>query len=82
MALIVIDDSKVGIGIAPDNGFVLKLIEIEGFPEGLQILIPFEGERAQQVVENINRVMGIGTPKVKIASPSDLMKETVSDRPS
>lgn len=78
MALVVIDDSNVGIGIAPDNGFVIKLTEIEGFPEGLQILIPFEGERAQVICENINHVMGKGGPKVEIASPSDLARETSS----
>lgn len=76
MALIVIDDSSVGLAPSPD-GFAIKLTEISGFPEGLQILVPFEGEQADEVFSHIRQIMDHKQQtSVPIgATPADMQQE-------
>jgi hypothetical protein len=77
MALIIIDDSSIGLAPSPD-GFVIKLTEISGFPEGLQILVPFEGEQADKVFSHITQIMETRDQTEKkpiIATPQQAAEE-------
>lgn len=77
MALVVLDESDVGISKAPNNGFVIQLKEIVGLPEGMKILIPFEGESAGEVFEAIGEALGrsAGGPKIEVATPHEMEQE-------
>jgi hypothetical protein len=74
MALLVIDDSSVSIGKAPNNGFVMNLTDIRGLPEGLTIMVPFEGAHAQEVYEGVGVALGL-VKKVEVANPADMANE-------
>jgi hypothetical protein len=75
MALIVIDESIVGVQQTPGNGFAIQLKEMEGFPPGLTLLIPFQGEIAEEVYNRIAECMGKNPSSVLTATPSDMQKE-------
>lgn len=75
MALVVIDDSKVGIQSTPGGGFAIQLSEIPGLPEGLTLLVPFEGDIAETVYENIGERLGKNPSAVLSATPADAREE-------
>lgn len=74
MALIVLDSSSVGISKAPNDGFSIVLSEIEGFPEGLRLMIPFEGDHAAEVYDAISSTMSKET-NVVVATPAEMARE-------
>lgn len=72
MAILVLDDCKVGVTPTADgNGFMLRLTE-GAIPVGVIILIPFEGEMGTGAYAAIHEILG---PKLEKFSPSDLKKE-------
>lgn len=76
MAMIVLDDSIVGVSPTPGGGFAIQLKECKGVPEGLDILIPFEGENAEQVYERIAEVMGKNPASSLVtATPGEVREE-------
>lgn len=75
MALFVVDDSKVGIQKTPSGGFAIQLSEIPGLPEGLTLLIPFEGEIANTVYDSIGEKLGRNPSSILAASPAEAEEE-------
>lgn len=72
MALLILDDCSIGIGPNPEGGFLVKLTNIAGFPEGLDVLIPFQnGEWAYEQI----RVAMSRSPKIETASPTQMRRE-------
>lgn len=74
MALIVIDDASVSVGKAPNQGFVLNLQDIKGLPEGLTIMVPFEGQHAMEVYQGVGDALGLGT-KIEVADTAAMNRE-------
>ena len=71
MALLVLDSSSIGVSKGPNKGFVIQLSEIDGFPPGMKIMIPFEAEHADEVYEAIADALD-KTVQVQTATPGDL----------
>jgi hypothetical protein len=78
MALLVLDESAVGVSKAPNNGFVIQLTGIKGL-DGINILIPFETEQASQIYEAIGEALGMTGPSTRPhvvpATPQDVQRE-------
>jgi hypothetical protein len=83
MALLIIDSSDVGVGANPEGGFVMKFSNIEGFPPGLILMVPFS-ETADWVYEQIG--LQLNKPKIETATPADVQEEVrqrgLNDGPS
>lgn len=76
MALIVLDDSVVGVQKTPSGGFAIQLKEITGFDAGLTLFIPFEGEIAEQMYEQISDCLGKNPSSVlTTATPAQARQE-------
>lgn len=76
MALLVLDSSAVGVSKAPNDGFVIQLSEIDGLPEGLKIMIPFEQPNATEVYDAIGDALGHVKKKSVVADLSTMRQET------
>lgn len=76
MALLVLDSSTVGVSPTPTGGFAIQLREIEGLPDGLTLLVPFEGDGAEEVFERISDCMGkTSTGTLATATPAQARQE-------
>lgn len=74
MALIILDDASISVGKGPNQGFVLNLQEIKGFPDGLTLMIPFEGQHAMEVYEGIGEALNLNT-KIEVADTGTMNRE-------
>lgn len=77
MALIVLDDSVVGVQRTPGGGgFAIQLKEITGFDPGLTLLIPFEGDIAEEMYQEISGCLGKNPSSVlATATPAQARQE-------
>lgn len=76
MALIVLDDSVVAVQKTPGGGFAIQLKEITGLPPGMTLLIPFEGDIAEEMFDQISDALG-RTPSSTLipATPAQARQE-------
>lgn len=74
MALIILDPCDIGFKAQEDGG-IIQIVNIEGFPEGLALMLPLTEKSLESLFKKVDQKLKAKEPRIEVADLATARKE-------